>query len=156
LDAKTRLGQLLMMGSGITADIDEGVRLIEAAAKGGQAEAQLQVAVMNLRGIAVTRNLARAREMAQKAADQRSPEACCFYGTLLLNGIGGTKDEQSAANYMTIAAEAGYGEAEFLLGWMYEKGRGVEINLETAREWYRKAAAKQHSLATKSLKRIGE
>ena len=37
---------------------------------------------------------------------------------------------------------------------LYEKGLGVERNLQTAREWYQKAAAQGNSGAKNALERL--
>lgn len=39
-----------------------------------------------------------------------------------------------------LLAEAGSVEAQMRLGWMYQTGRGVKVNLDEARQWYLKAA----------------
>lgn len=42
-------------------------------------------------------------------------------------------------------AENGDIRAQYAIGRLYEKGRGVERNLETAISWYRKAAERGHA-----------
>lgn len=44
-------------------------------------------------------------------------------------------------------AEQGSAEGQFNLGEMYDSGRGVEKNAQTANEWYRKAAEQGHGRA---------
>lgn len=48
-------------------------------------------------------------------------------------------------------AEQGCAEAQFNLGWLYEKGDGVEQNWKEAVNWYRKAAMQNHSYAEFNL-----
>jgi TPR repeat protein len=51
------------------------------------------------------------------------------------------------------AAEQGHAEAQYNLGFCYEKGKGVKQNYEKAEEWYRKAAAQGHE---KAIKKVNE
>ena len=46
--------------------------------------------------------------------------------------------------WFTKAADQGIADAELRLGYCYQLGNGVELNLDTAMEWYEKAAAKGH------------
>ena len=42
--------------------------------------------------------------------------------------------------YFTAAAQAGHPEAQYQLGYSYENGIGVPINVGRAKYWYEKAA----------------
>jgi len=48
-------------------------------------------------------------------------------------------------------AEDGYAKAQASIGWMFHTGNGVEKNLQTAAEWYRKAADQGHEIAQNNL-----
>ncbi len=48
-------------------------------------------------------------------------------------------------------AEEGHASAQFQLGAMYEKGRGVRRNHRVAVQWYRRAAEQEHSAAQVNL-----
>ncbi len=50
-----------------------------------------------------------------------------------------------------IKAQAGDAQAQFLLGVMYEKGRGIAQDPVKAANWYRKAAQQDHIIAQLSL-----
>lgn len=45
-----------------------------------------------------------------------------------------------AANLYLLAAEQGYVSAQYNLGYMYDKGYGVEQDYREAEKWYRLAA----------------
>jgi len=63
----------------------------------------------------------------------------------------GTSDDQ--VKYYKNAAEKGDAKAQFKLGIAYSNGDcGVEQSNESAREWWKKAAAQGHEGAIKSLK----
>ena len=48
-------------------------------------------------------------------------------------------DDDKARNYWEQAAEKGDVRAPYNLGWLYEHGEGVDINYETALDYYRQA-----------------
>ncbi len=50
------------------------------------------------------------------------------------------KDYATALREWTPLAEQGYAEAQYNVGWMYDKGEGVPQNYKTAVKWYRLAA----------------
>ena len=58
-----------------------------------------------------------------------------------------SKDYSSAYSLYSTAAELGYVPAEFMLGYCYEYGLGVETNVVKAVEWYNKAAKKGYAKA---------
>ena len=57
------------------------------------------------------------------------------------------KDNKLAAKYFREAAEQGYADAQFQLGWMFIQGKGVKQNDKQAAKWIRKAADQGHSNA---------
>lgn len=48
-------------------------------------------------------------------------------------------------------AESGYAKAQASIGWMFHSGHGVKKDLQTAAEWYRKAADQGHEIAQNNL-----
>ena len=50
------------------------------------------------------------------------------------------QDLEKALKYLTLASEGGDATSQFLLGFMYGSGRGVERNSDKAFEWFLKAA----------------
>ncbi|KAG0251215.1 hypothetical protein DFQ27_008914 [Actinomortierella ambigua] len=68
------------------------------------------------------------------SSDYRSPES----------------DVDAIALYREGAAK-GYAAAQYNLGRMYEKGRGVEVDRHQAMEWYHKAAEQEHGAARERL-----
>src|SRR6516225_3751424 len=57
------------------------------------------------------------------------------------------KDFRSALVLYRKAVAQGYADAQFALGFMYDKGRGVPQNYGEASKWYRKAAEQGDILA---------
>ena len=52
---------------------------------------------------------------------------------------------------MIQMAEQGHADAQYRLGLCYEKGEGVEQNLQEAVKWYRKSAEQGHTVAQKKM-----
>jgi len=50
------------------------------------------------------------------------------------------------------AAEQGYDEAQYKLGWYYLRGIGVEKDINQSRCWFRKAADQGHQRAISRVK----
>ena len=66
---------------------------------------------------------------------------------------GYAEDYKKAVKWHHKAAEQGHAEAQYNLGFCYEKGKGVKENYEKAEEWYRMAAAQGHE---KAIKKVNE
>ena len=63
-------------------------------------------------------------------------------------------DHGLAVEWWTRAAEEGDAIPQLRLGEAYEAGRGVERDLERAREWYARAAAAGNQRAREALERL--
>ena len=56
--------------------------------------------------------------------------------------------------FQTKMATSGNVSAQYILGEMYEEGRGVKQNFDTAIEWYKKAQRKGHNDAAGRIAKI--
>ncbi len=76
------------------------------------------------------------------AAKQGEPEAEMSISKWFLCGFEGIfeKNEELAFTYAQRAAQSGLATAEFAMGYFYEIGLYVPINLKESRSWYEKAA----------------
>ena len=63
------------------------------------------------------------------------------------NGVGVSRSEREAMNWLRKAAEVGDPAAEAELGYAYRTGEGVEKDFHEAMTWYAKAAAQGHANA---------
>ncbi len=61
------------------------------------------------------------------------------------------KDYQAAYDLWKPLAENGIAEAQFRIGFLYYKGRGVKKDFEEAAVWFRKAMKQGHFLAQMHL-----
>lgn len=105
---------------------------------------------------------AAAVEWYRKAAEQGHPGAFYELGLILENGAKDVKanaDESSrllsiAASEFDVFAQKGDADSQNTLGSMYEKGQGVNKNMELAFKWYEKAAHQGHALAQLNMGRL--
>ena len=90
--------------------------------------------------------------MIQARVEKRDPEAILFLGNQYVHeGLGLQKNMQKAIKLYTEAAELDSIEANFRLGCAYDHGEGVEQDLATAAEFYKKAAMQGHALSRYNL-----
>lgn len=109
-----RLGTLYMMNEGVRFDARLAEKLLQAAARGGYAQA--------------TEKLEALRARKQKyLARKMYAVSCAIYHR---------GEHAEAARYRAVAAKMGHGRAAYLLGCMYDCGDGVVKDAEKAREYY--------------------
>ena len=90
----------------------------------------------------------------RKAADKNHVLAAYEYGMIcFLPTSHFPKDFQEAETYLKIAADGGYAQAQYLLGFMYEYGH-VKKDLVLAVDYLEKARAQSHSQAALELATI--
>lgn len=92
-------------------------------------------------------------EWLRKAAAQGLNEARTTYGTLLMNGDVGLKQDPATAarTYLIPAAEAGDTDAMNALGTLYQIGNGVPYDPAAAEVFFRKAAMAGNAKAQANL-----
>ena len=100
------------------------------------------------------KDLGKAVELYQKAADQGNADAQINLGWLYENGEGVPKDLRKAAELYQKAADQGNASAQDNLGWLYENGQGVPKDLGKARELYQKAADQGNQSAIEKLNKL--
>ena len=94
------------------------------------------------------RDLKQAVVWYKKAASGKDPEALFRLAMICRDGDGGESvDFLKMFELVTAAAELGHLEAQYQLGYCYENGIGVPINVEKAKFWYAKAAERGHATA---------
>ena len=132
----------------------EALATLRAAAEQGEPAAQIQLGLAcakngrkHLKGEDSTASDADFRESAawfRKAADQGWAVAQCELAKLSLEGHGVDQSDEEAIRLTSQAAEQGLIEAQFIKAWLFETGRGLEANAETAASLRRAASASGH------------
>jgi len=126
-------------------------RLLQMAARAGDADAMDQLGQLYLYGPALYRDDAQAREWFQKAAEGGNVPAMSHLGQLHLHGWGVPQDSAQARQWYQKAAKGGDPEAMYGLGWLYEHGWGGGKDFTLARRWYEKAAQAGNAAAKRAL-----
>jgi TonB family protein len=90
-----------------------------------------------------------------KAASNLGDIAARYHLSLLYAESKKSSERKKAPELLRSAAEAGWSQAQFDVGRNYERGIGVEADLEEAMRWYGKAAAQGNVLARQRLE-LGE
>ncbi|MFC5462476.1 TonB family protein [Massilia niabensis] len=94
----------------------------------------------------------RAKQAAALAAGKGSLPARYHLSLLLSQTAETDADREKGLLVLRSSAELGHAPAQFDLGRRYEKGVGVETNLDEAVRWYQKSAAQGDPLATQRLR----
>ncbi|KAJ5469465.1 hypothetical protein N7539_009083 [Penicillium diatomitis] len=138
------LPQVSVPESFLTRDPNVARVNIEKAAYHGFAKAQVKMgAAYELCQLQCDFNPALSLHYNALAARQGEPEAEMAISKWFLCGHDGVfeKNDELAFGYAQRAAQSGLPTAEFALGYFYEVGIFVPVDLREARSWYAKAAA---------------
>ncbi|EAW09157.1 putative chitin synthase activator (Chs3) [Aspergillus clavatus NRRL 1] len=130
---------------------------IEKAAYHGFAKAQVKIgAAYELGQLDCDFNPALSLHYNALAARQGEPEAEMAISKWFLCGHEGVfeKNDKLAFTFAHRAALSGFPTAEFALGYFYEVGIYVDVDLKEARSWYAKAAASGNKDATSRIDSI--
>jgi TPR repeat protein/CHAT domain-containing protein len=147
VDALANLGRALSKAERYA----EARRALAAAAEGGSAQAQNNLASLYERGEGAAKDLQRARYWLLRAAAQGFALAQYNVGVFLENGTGGDKDEAQAAHWYRLAAATGHSDAQDSLAGLLEDGRGVKQDLPEAVRLLNLAVGQGHSHAQARL-----
>jgi len=162
-----RLGKIYL-GDGVTgADPETAIKYITMAAQKGYSPSQYLLGTLYQTGQqGVTKDPAAALKWFKLAADQghkiakqelaalssesedsssTDAQAAFDTGYRFLKGRDGvSRDYRQAVEWFSKAAELGHAEAQYNLGELYNKGRGVKKNKKIAQKWYKAAAEQGH------------
>jgi TPR repeat protein len=127
----------------------DGEPVVEAEAVGPDQMARLSTAYRQ--GNGVPRDLALARQWAQRASEAGHVGAMNDLGQMIEAGLGGSEDQAAAARWYVAAARSGSAGAQHSLAAMLRDGRGVERDPVAAEGWLRRSALQGHALAASDL-----
>jgi TPR repeat protein len=118
-------------------------------------QAQFELGERYYRGEAVPRDMAKAAEWWQAAAERGNASAQASLGYMYYRGalVGERvfRDDAEAILWWQKAADQGHAGAQYSLGFMYRTGQGVSRDDVKAAEWYQKAADQGHASSQYSL-----
>lgn len=122
-------------------DYAAAYKLFLESAEAGNAEAQLNLAVLIRQGQGTEKDEAKALEWTEKAAAQDWAEAQYQLGNLYEFGRGVPQSYEQAAALYSKAAEKGHAEAQTNLAVLYANGQGVNQDIILAYVWSNLAAS---------------
>jgi len=146
-EGKRQLGHCFEHGIGTVRDEGKALSNYGAAARLGDAQAQLAYGRASL----AKGSLKEGYDWLSKAARQGIPQAQLEVARCLRDGKGAGVNLLQATKWYLKAAEQGLAEAQFELGECYEQGKGVEPDQAIARKWYTLAANQGHQPALQKL-----
>ncbi len=138
--ARSELASAYQEGEGVPQDRARAAELYKQGADSGDATLQFNLAVCYLKGNGVNADAAEARRHFQLAAEAGHPTAQYNYGTQLMQ----SGSDQEGVTWILKAAAQGELVALHQAAVNYRTGRGVEQNFETALEYFRRAADREH------------
>lgn len=147
--AAEELAQEYLHGNLCQPDHPRALYWAEQAVRAGSSRAENVLGILCLEGEGVAHDFDRAWrlfEHSYAAGDGKSPR---YLGLMCLRGQHPVENpEGEAFRWFTIGAQGGDVTSQYYLGELYEKGVGVERDLEQAIHWYR--------LSARRADRIGE
>lgn len=144
--AKAELGARYGRGEGVEQDLDKAIEILRETAATGEPEAEFFLGTAYYSGLGVPHSEAEAVMWFEKAAAKGHAAAQYWLAVLIKEGRGGISPSWSAAvPLLWESAMQGHGDAEFLLGYAYQTGAGVEKNVEAAAYWYRRNLSKAYN-----------
>ena len=118
----------------------EALREFKPMAEQGDANAEVNVGNLYLRGLGVEQDYTKAYDWFDKAARQGNVAGQTKLGLMHYYGLGIKEDHAAAAEWFLKAAEQGDPEAALVLGELYNRGDGVTRHPVEAYLWYSVAA----------------
>ncbi|AGH82247.1 hypothetical protein PCNPT3_11555 [Psychromonas sp. CNPT3] len=118
-------------------NIKHSYQYLITAARKGDSEAKIRVAILYMHGIGVKQNFEKAKYWFEQSANDNHPQGQKMYGYTLY----GTQNSE-AFKYIKKAALQGDLEAQYLTSKFYLDGIGVKKDKEKSEYWFQKAIAK--------------
>ncbi|KAF9333316.1 hypothetical protein BGZ91_011299, partial [Linnemannia elongata] len=143
------LGDMYRDGRGVRQDYKAAMNRYKKAADVGYAEAQCNIGQLYYNGQGVACDHYEAFRWYTLAANQGYARGIHILGILYSWGRGlpypGNQNFGRAAEYYLEATNQGYAPAQCDLGWLHQRGLGVNQNYSLAMEWYLKDSDQGHA-----------
>jgi len=145
--AEVELGYRYAMGKGVANDYGKAVPLFRTAAKHDDPQAEFFLATAYYSGYGVPKDEAAAALWFERSAQQHYAASSYWLGYMIAFGRGGISPTWAGAvPHLWDAATHDYSEAQFLLGYAYDKGTDIDRNPKAAAYWYRRATSKYRNV----------
>ena len=148
------LATLYLKGIGTEQNIRKALELYQQSVNNGNALAMFNLGRIYYEGKYIAKNITEGLALIYDAANLEEPLAYDYLGFLFTKGGEGVDiDYVEAVKFLEKAAEKGLKDAQNNLGFLYEKGLGIEQNSEKAFLLYQQAASDGNVVALKNLAR---
>jgi TPR repeat protein len=129
-------------------DYTAALNQLTPLAQQGNAEAQVALGTMYLKGQGVAKNPSQALKWYTSSAEQGNAEGQFYLGSMYLMGAGVAHDAAQGLKWLGISANQGNSDSQVLLGLVYLQGNGgVARDLVQADMWFHLAASHGDPLA---------
>lgn len=139
-DAQFELGLRMITGEGVKKNLEEGIKLVEKAAKQKHLRAQHVLGTLYEDGVGVKKDLAKAAEWYRSSAELGFALSQHSLAIVYEDGRGVKKDTAKAAEWFKKAADQGNPPSQTAYANKLERGDGVSKSTSKAALWYLKAA----------------
>jgi len=147
-EAITHLGNLYRRGTlGLVKSDKKATKIWKRAVELGDVDAMIFLGEMYQKGVGVKLDKKKAERLFRMAADRGNATAQSNVAVLLDS----EQKFEEAFRYYALAADQGYTDAEYCLGLCYKAGEGTEVDLDKARYWFERGAAKGDKEAIENL-----
>lgn len=136
---------------GVVKSTKKAAKIYKRAVELGDAEAASRLAVLYAAGDGVKLDKNKALQLWRTAADRGYAHAQAKLAEFLEDN--GSPHEETF-RLLELAAKQRITQAEYNVGERYVTGRGVTQDLEEAKRWFARAAAKGHDKAVSALEQI--
>jgi uncharacterized protein len=129
-------------------DYGTALKQLTPLAQKGNAEAQVVLGTMYLKGQGVAKDPSQALKWYTSSAEQGNSEGQFYLGSMYLMGAGVTHDAARGLKWLGLSANQGNSDSQVLLGLVYLQGNGgLTRDLVLADMWFRLAASRGDPLA---------
>ena len=151
-EGMTNFGHIYFAGEkakvlGLVRSAKRANKLWENAVELGDLAAMRNLGASYAKGDGVKMNVKKAMHFYRMASDRGDAFSQNDLGSMLA-ARGNFKE---ALRYFQLAAEQGYAMAEFNIGHCFQEGKGVEVDVQEAKQWYVRAADKGNEVAKHKL-----
>ena len=119
---------------GLPQNINNGLKYLELAAKGGHTQAQQVLGEMYWYGDLVSKDVDKGFKYFEDAAEAGDAENEMYVGAMYYELGRSNADYEKAFKWLSRAAQKGHRRAQFYLGQMYSFGKGVPKDEKKAEE----------------------
>ena len=145
--AEDRVGSMYALGAIGDPNYEEAKKWLKKAAAKGFAHSQYLLGRMYIRGDGVERDTEKGMQLIKEAVMKGELESSRY----LLESANFSADAKQKFELFLLMAEAGFSEAQYAVGYMYYKGRGIEKNFDEAMKWFYAASYAGHKQSVKII-----